>query len=71
MVCSSTHRGEELISMKTHKILKRKYNNLLSVIIPRHVDRSNELVEMFKENNLKVHCHSWKTQIPKKLDIYL
>jgi len=68
---SSTHRGEELISVKTHKILKRKYNNLLSVIIPRHVERSNELVEMFNNHNLNIHCHSWKTQIPKKTDIYL
>ncbi len=68
---SSTHRGEELISIKTHKILKRKYNNLLSVIIPRHVERSNELVEMINQHNLNVHCHSWKTEIPEKTDIYL
>ena len=26
---------------------------------------------MLKENNLKVHCHSWKTQIPKNIDVYL
>ena len=26
---------------------------------------------MFKENNLKVHCHSWKIQVPKNIDIYL
>ena len=63
---SSTHRGEELISIKTHKILKRKYNNLLSVIIPRHVERSNELIEMFNHHKLNVHCHSWKGKISKK-----
>ena len=68
---SSTHRGEELISIKAHKILKTKYNNLLSVIIPRHVERSNELVEMFNHHNLNVHCHSWKSKIPEKTDIYL
>ena len=68
---ASTHNGEEQISMNIHKKLKKKYNNLLSVIIPRHIDRSEELVEMFKENNLKVHCHSWKTQIPKNIDVYL
>ena len=55
---ASTHKGEEQISMNMHKILKKKYSNLLSVIIPRHIDRSKELVELFKENNLKVHCHS-------------
>ena len=68
---ASTHKGEEQISINVHKILKKKYSNLLSVIIPRHIDRSKELVELFKENNLKVHCHSWKTQIPKNIDIYL
>ena len=26
---------------------------------------------MIKENNLKVHCHSWKSKVPKNLDIYL
>ena len=68
---ASTHKGEEQILINVHKILKKKYNNLLSVIIPRHIDRSKELVEVLKGNNLKVHCHSWKTQIPKNIDIYL
>ena len=68
---SSTHRGEEIISIKAHKKLKMKYNNLLSVIIPRHVERSQELLEMFKQHNLNVHCHSWKIKIPEKTDIYL
>ena len=68
---ASTHNGEEQISMNVHKKLRKKNNNLLSVIIPRHINRSREIVEMFKENNLKVHCHSWKTQVPKNIDIYL
>ena len=68
---ASTHKGEEQISINVHKILKKKYNNLLSVIIPRHINRSKELVEVLKGNSLKVHCHSWKTQIPKNIDVYL
>ena len=68
---ASTHKGEEQILINVHKILKKKYNNLLSVIIPRHIDRSKELVELLKGDNLKVHCHSWKTQIPKNIDVYL
>ena len=68
---SSTHRGEELISIKVHKILKKKHKSIVSIIIPRHIDRSSELVKMFNEYNLKVHCHSWKSKIPEKIDIYL
>ena len=68
---SSTHRGEELVCIKTHKILKKKYKNLLTIIIPRHIDRSKELISMFNSHNLKVHCHSWKNKTPKEMDIYL
>ena len=68
---SSTHRGEELVCIKTHKILKKKYKNLLTIIIPRHIDRSKELISMFNSHNLKVHCHSWKNKTPKEIDIYL
>ena len=68
---SSTHRGEELISLKVHKILKKKYKNIITVIIPRHIDRSVELFKVFNEHKLKVHCHSWKSKISEKIDIYL
>ena len=68
---SSTHRGEELVCIKTHKVLKKKYKNLLTIIIPRHIDRSKELISMFNSHNLKVHCHSWKNKTPKEIDIYL
>ena len=68
---SSTHRGEELISIKVHRLLKKKYKNFLSIIIPRHIDRSKDLLEIFNQHDLKVHCHSWKSKIPEKIDIYL
>ena len=68
---SSTHSGEELISIKVHETLKKKYKNIFSIIIPRHIDRSSDLIKMFNEHNLKVHCHSWKNKIPEKIDIYL
>ena len=68
---SSTHKGEELISIKVHKILKKKYKNFISIVIPRHINRSSDLVKMFDEHNLKVHCHSWKSKIQEKIDIYL
>ena len=68
---SSTHEGEEYISMMVHKILKKKYRNLLSIIIPRHIHRSKQIIEMMKENNLKIHCHSWNRQISNKIDVYI
>ena len=26
---------------------------------------------MMKDNNLKIHCHSWNSQIPNKTDMYI
>jgi 3-deoxy-D-manno-octulosonic-acid transferase len=35
----STHKGEENIVLKTHVEIKKKYNNILTIIIPRHIYR--------------------------------
>ncbi len=67
----STHSGEEILCIRTHKQLKMKYKNLVSIIIPRHVNRKEEIISILKENNLNFHCHSWKNNIPKKTEIYL
>ena len=68
---SSTHRGEETICTNVHKKLKKKYKNILTVIIPRHVDRVDELIDMFGNLKLKIHCHSWEKKISKDTEIYL
>jgi len=68
---SSTHPGEEIICSNVHKNLKKKYKNLLTIIIPRHIHRTNEIANQIKDLNLNVVLHSSK---PKKLDntdIYL
>ena len=54
---SSTHFSEEKLCGLTHKKLKEKYKNLLTILIPRHVNRGiyfNELDEL----NLKTHLYS-------------
>ena len=68
---SSTHNNEELFCIKVHANLKKKYNNILVIIIPRHVDRCKNLIEMFKNYKMKVHCHSWPEKISNDTDIYL
>ncbi len=43
---SSTHKGEEVICIKTHLKLKETHNNLLTIIIPRHIERSKEIFNL-------------------------
>ena len=70
-VASSTHQNEELFCAKTHLELKKKYKNLLTIIIPRHVDRVKEISKELKNLNLNVTLHSSKLKNLDNVDIYL
>jgi len=68
---SSTHNEEELIVAQAHKSLKKNYKNLLTVIIPRHIDRVKKISKEIKSLNLAVHLHSSKNKIKKNTEIYI
>src|SRR6056300_1151096 len=68
---SSTHNLEEKFAGLVHNKLKKKYKNLLTVIIPRHIDRKEEIKEQLSNLGLKVHLHEPKSRINKDTDIYL
>ena len=68
---SSTHNSEEKFAGLIHKKLKKKYKNLLTVIIPRHIDRDEEIKEQLSNLGLKVHTHEPKSRINEDTDIYL
>jgi 3-deoxy-D-manno-octulosonic-acid transferase len=68
---SSTHPGEEIICANAHIKLRKKYKNLLTIIIPRHIHRVGKIIDEIRSLNLNVVLHSSR---PKKLnntDIYL
>ncbi len=68
---ASTHDGEEKICAEAHQKLKKKYKNLLTVIIPRHVQRVDDISKEINGMGLKVQIHSEKNKIRKDTDIYL
>jgi len=70
-VASSTHKYEEMFCAKTHIELKKKFKNLITIIIPRHIHRSNKIVSEIQKLNLNVIKHSSKTKNLKKVDIYI
>ena len=57
--------------MIAHKKLKKKYKNLLTIIIPRHIDRTKSIIEEIQKLNLKVHTHDSNNKINNDTDIYL
>ena len=68
---SSTHNTEELICGLVHKNLKKKYKNLLTFIIPRHIERTDAIIKELNDINLITHTHEPKKKIPKNTDIYI
>ena len=68
---SSTHPGEEVICSKVHIKLKKKYKNLLTIIIPRHIHRVDEIAKQIKDLKLNVVLHSTQPKKLKDIDIYL
>ena len=68
---SSTHNTEELLCGLVHKNLKKKYKNLLTFIIPRHIERTEAIIKKLNDINLITHTHEPKKKIPKNTDIYI
>lgn len=70
-VAASTHAGEEFFCAKAHLKLKKKINKLITIIIPRHIDRIDEILSQFQKLNLKVLLHSSSKKSLNNIDIYL
>ena len=68
---ASTHNSEEIFVSKLHKVLKKNEKKLLTVIIPRHISRSKNVINNLKDDNLNVITHTSGKKIKKNTDIYL
>ena len=68
---ASTHNDEEILIGKLHKKLKKIEKKLITIIIPRHVNRTNEIIDSL--NNLDLNCitHSSNQKLQEDTDVYL
>jgi len=68
---SSTHYNEEKTCGLIHKKLREKHKDLLTIIIPRHINRVESIKKELTNLNLKIHLDEPTSSIDKKTDIYL
>jgi 3-deoxy-D-manno-octulosonic-acid transferase len=68
---ASTHFNEEILIGNLHKKLKKKERKLITIIIPRHISRTNEIKEALNKIELNCILHSSNEKIKKNTDIYL
>ena len=51
---ASTHPTEEILCAKSHLKIKEKYNDILTIIIPRHINRVKTIYEELSKLDLKI-----------------
>ena len=50
---ASTHQGEEVFALKTHIEIKKKYKKILTVVVPRHINRVAHIQKLTTQFKLK------------------
>ncbi len=70
-IASSTHANEEIFCAHVHIELKKKIKNLLTIIIPRHINRVKEISSNIEKLNLTVTSHKSNNKNLKNTDIYI
>jgi len=68
---ASTHPSEEIFCAKTHLELKKIYRDILTIIIPRHINRANEIHNQLSNLNLKVVKYTNFTEFKDDTDVLL
>jgi len=68
---ASTHATEEMLCAVSHLKIKENYNDILTIIIPRHIDRVKKIIEELLKFNLSIVLYSKLSQIDTKTDILL
>lgn len=68
-LAASTHKGEEEIALRIHQRLKQDFPDLLTIIIPRHPNRGEEVAKLF--SGTKFFQRSKGQEITSECEIYL
>jgi len=68
---ASTHPTEEILCAESHLKIKKDYNNILTIIIPRHIDRVKKINKELINLNLNVVLSSKLDRMNIDTDILL
>ena len=68
---ASTHKSEEIFLGKLHKKLKKFNKRIITIIIPRHINRTSEIINDMNKLGLKTIAHTSNQKLKIDTDIYL
>ena len=67
----STHSSEEIFCLKTHMLVKKKYEQLITIIIPRHINRANKIKRICDRFHLSSQILNGEQKILKNKEIII
>lgn len=70
-LAASTHRGEELLAGRVHAALKSGHPGLLTIIVPRHPERGEDIATDLEALGLAVARRRSGASIRAETDVYL
>ncbi|MGH6737372.1 MAG: glycosyltransferase N-terminal domain-containing protein [Methyloceanibacter sp.] len=70
-LAASTHPGEEEVVATAHSLMKRAMPDLLTIIVPRHPERGQQIAEQLKAEGLTATLRSQGVLPENGTDIYL
>jgi 3-deoxy-D-manno-octulosonic-acid transferase len=70
-LAASTHPGEEEIAFKVHKKLKCSFPQLLTIIVPRHPDRGQDIFHLAQLEHIQVQHFETKMVLKPDSEVIL
>ncbi|ALE03469.1 lipid IV(A) 3-deoxy-D-manno-octulosonic acid transferase [Bartonella ancashensis] len=67
----STHEGEEEIALEVHKTLKNYWPDLLTIIVPRHIERTEAIMKVCDREGIQYVCRSSNIVPDSQTDVLL
>jgi len=70
-VAASTHPGEEELVTRVHRQLKDRYEGLLTIVVPRHPHRGEEVAAIVASMDVPHVRRSARSDLPPECEIYI
>ncbi|KPU82239.1 3-deoxy-D-manno-octulosonic acid transferase [Psychromonas sp. PRT-SC03] len=70
-IACSTHEGEDIILLNAHKKLLKTTENALLILVPRHPERFENVLQLALKLNLKTVSHSSQINLSADIEVYL
>ena len=70
-VAASIHKEEDILCLKTHIEIKKKYNDIVTIIAPRHINRVNEIKNLSESLNLSTQILNHNDEVSQNNEIII